>query len=311
MLKNILFLLCVLTCFCEVTEAKVLIITHAYNRPDFIEIQAKTFQKFLQDEYEFVVFNDSPDPLMHEAIRSMCSKWNIVCIPVPQSIHSMPYLPREEGDPLNRPNIRHVNCIQYSLDTLGFNHQGIVAIVDSDIFLVRPLALSEFMKDVEIAAVMRDADNSVYYLWPGLTFLAMDRLPNRETLNFNCGKANGAIVDSGGHTYYYLTDNPSVKLIMLSELFAYQLFCPDRFAPDNFVYDAKIPVDVQIAKLKGWGFNDKEIKFLQQKPHTINYAFNNTFLHYRAGTNYDNQSQHFEQIKTDLIRDYIADILAD
>ena len=39
-------------------HAKVLIYTYAYNRPDFIEIQHKTFQKFLKDDYEFVVFDD-------------------------------------------------------------------------------------------------------------------------------------------------------------------------------------------------------------------------------------------------------------
>ena len=126
MLKKILFFLCVLSGFYESSEAKVLIITHAYNRPDFIEIQAKTFKKFLLDDYEFVVFNDSPNPIMHEAIRATCKKWGVMCVPIPQDIHTMPYLPREEGDDLTRPNIRHVNCIQYSLDTLGFNHEGIV-----------------------------------------------------------------------------------------------------------------------------------------------------------------------------------------
>ena len=38
---------------------KVLIFTFAYNHPDFIELQHQLFQKFLKDEYEFVVFDDS------------------------------------------------------------------------------------------------------------------------------------------------------------------------------------------------------------------------------------------------------------
>ena len=137
----------------------------------------------------------------------------------------------------------------------------------------------------------------------------MDRLPNRETLNFNCGIANGASVDSGGHTYYYLINNPSVRWENIMEIMGYQLFCPDRFVPDHLI-DTTTPVDEQIARLKVLGFNDKEIKFLQKKPHTINYALNNTFLHYRAGTNYDNQSQIYEQAKSKLIKEYIADILS-
>ena len=51
---------------------KILIITHAYNRPEFIEIQHLTFQKFLADEYEFVVFNDAPTDAMANQISKAC-----------------------------------------------------------------------------------------------------------------------------------------------------------------------------------------------------------------------------------------------
>lgn len=44
-----------------ISAEKVLIITTVYNRPDFIELQAKTFEKFLKDDYRFVVFNDARD----------------------------------------------------------------------------------------------------------------------------------------------------------------------------------------------------------------------------------------------------------
>ena len=56
------FALCFFFCFVvtyqTTTKQKILIITHNYNRPDFIEIQSATFKKFLQDDYEYVVFND-------------------------------------------------------------------------------------------------------------------------------------------------------------------------------------------------------------------------------------------------------------
>ena len=52
---------------------KVLIFTYSYNRPDFIEIQEKTFKKFLKDDYEFVVFNDARYPDMQAKIRNTCA----------------------------------------------------------------------------------------------------------------------------------------------------------------------------------------------------------------------------------------------
>jgi len=60
-----------------VIDAKVLIFTYAYNRPDFVEIQHKTFQKFLEDEYEFVVFNDAVDASIYHQIHAICSRYKI------------------------------------------------------------------------------------------------------------------------------------------------------------------------------------------------------------------------------------------
>lgn len=295
---------------CSVLQSEVLIITHAYNRPDFIELQIKLFRKLLKDEFRFVVFNDAVDKVLKAQIENICFQYEIECVAVPQEIHELPYLKREPGDPLHRPNIRHCNCIQYSLDTLGFSHQGPVAIVDSDIFLIRPLSIEELLKDWEIVASTRGAENRVYYLWPGLTFIAMDRIPEKETLNFNCGVVNGAIVDSGGHTYEYLTTHPEVRLLALRDHWGYELFCPDRFAPDHLI-DLLTPIDQQIERLKWMGFNDREIQFLLQKPHTINFAGDKMFLHYRAGTNYDNQTITFEKSKSEIIMNFLNRVLQD
>ncbi len=289
-------------------NAEVLIITHSYNRPDFIDIQCRTFKKFLKDTYRFVVFNDATDPELNGKINDVCKLYGIDCVEIPQEIHTRPYHKREPGDPLNRPNIRHCNCIQYSLDTLGFNHNGPVAIVDSDIFLIRPISIEALLREVDIVAPIRGAENKVFYLWPGLCFLAMDRLPEKETMNFNCGMVNNAIVDSGGHTYTYLINHPEVTFKNAIEYWAYQLFCPDRFVPDHMI-DTTTPVEIQIQRLSQMGFNEREIAFLQKKPHSINFALDNHFLHYRAGTNYDNQSKEFDERKSRLINDFINEIL--
>jgi len=53
-----LFLTILLTLFTNPKD-KVLVLTCAFNRPDFIELQYKTFKAFLNDDYEFVVFNDA------------------------------------------------------------------------------------------------------------------------------------------------------------------------------------------------------------------------------------------------------------
>jgi hypothetical protein len=289
--------------------AKTLIITHVYNRPDFIEIQDKTFKHFIEDAYEFVVFNDASNENMATQIKEICAKHDIHHIRIPQEIHTRPYLPRLPGDPLHRPNIRHANCVQYSLDTLGFNHNGIVFIIDSDMFLVRPLNISEYMKDKDIVAYVKGSDNNVFYLCPNLCFLHMNRLPDKRSLNFNCGVANGASVDSGGWTYFYLKQHPELRVISVEGLWSYLLFCPHYI--DSRPIDYTASEDARREVYIKYGFNEKEIQFFLKRPDTFEIYMDKCFLHYRAGTNYSNLSQEFHNNKTRIFNEFINDILQD
>src|SRR5690349_14766837 len=97
-MKTIQYLLIFL--FLYNTHAKVLIITCNYSNPEFIPIQNETFKKFIQDEFEFVVFSDAPTEAGHILIATMCSRCEVKCIRVPQSIHEYPYYM-----PLNMPEI--------------------------------------------------------------------------------------------------------------------------------------------------------------------------------------------------------------
>ena len=71
--KKILFILSLASYF-NYSCSKVLIITHAYNRPEFIPLQDITFKKFLKDDYEFVVFNDARDPKIKKDIYKRFAK---------------------------------------------------------------------------------------------------------------------------------------------------------------------------------------------------------------------------------------------
>ncbi len=291
---------------------KVLIMTHNYNQPDFIYLQDMTFKKFLKDNYEFVVFNDAPDEKTSKLICDVCKNCNVKCVNIPQNIHNLWPSCRPLTNTTSPSNVRHVHAIKYSLDLMGFDHNGIVMFIDSDMFLVRPFNINEFMKDLDIASVYKGASDdkkSVGYLVPLLTMLNMSKLPDKRTLDFSCGEANGFLLDTGGLTYYYLKNHPNLKTYWFDEFYGWQLFCPEEYAKHR--EDKTTPVTQQIQKLKSLGFNDKEIKFLQKKPSTFSYQFNNNFFHFRGGSNYDNFSKDFMSKKMKLVSDYIYDILND
>ena len=48
------------------------IFTSVVNRPDFVEIQAKLFRKFMKDDYQFNVLDDSIDPVITKEFKDIC-----------------------------------------------------------------------------------------------------------------------------------------------------------------------------------------------------------------------------------------------
>lgn len=303
MIKQIALLLLIPS----ICSANILLITHCYNRPDFITIQKKTFDKFLLDRYEYIVFNDAKDAAMAKLIEKACIENHVRCIRIPQNIHTQPYLPRNPGDNFQQANHRHANCVQFSLDTVGFDHDGIVCILDSDMFLIRPFSLENYMADKDIAAFLKRAPGKIYCLCPALCILAMNKLPDKKTLNFNAGKIKGWPVDSGGFTYYYLTQHPEVKLTSIDTLYSHQLFLGDTHI--NRVADHSVPQEVKAAFYENTGFNDIEIAFLLKKPDTFEFYLDRNFLHYRDGSNDTRQSAQYHAQKFQLFSTFINEIL--
>lgn len=287
--------------------AKVLFITHSYNRPEFIEMQNKTFKKFMQDDYEYVVFNDANNEPMANQIFAACAQSNVRCIRVPQDIHTRPYLPRLPGDNFQQANIRHANCVMYSLNVLGFDHDGVVCILDSDMFLIRPISLEKYMEDKDIASFMKRAPNKIFCLCPAFCIIAMNKIPEKRTLDFNTGRIKGWPVDSGGYTYHYLMKHPELKVTSASSLYSHQLFLGDNHL--NRQADHSIPKEVKAAFYENIGFNDIEVAFLLKKPDTFEFYLDNNFLHYRDGSNDTRQTPQYHANKFNMFNEFINLIL--
>jgi|GEM_PF-326431 len=307
-MKHIIKIISGLTVYCFLTlNAQVLIITHSYNRPDFIEIQHKTFKKFMLDDYEFVVFNDARDHNIREQIRQVCSKYALRCIDIPQEIHDRPYLQRQSNDNYNDYSARAANVIQYSLDVEGFDHNGMVMIIDSDMFLVEKFSVTHYLGTYDLAGLPQNRKNehqTIDYIWNGLLFFNMSTLPDKRALNFNCGWVEGVLTDTGGYTYYYFQKNPHVRFKSIDGL----LYLKDFWCKECF--DNIQTTICQHNREKMYNFSDPLIDLAIQDKHSIMEIFlGNTFLHYRAGGNWNNQAPQYHQKKTALLKDFIDKLL--
>lgn len=271
---------------CIQLESKVLIITHSFNRADFIEIQHKTLQHFLKDEYEFVVFNDAVEATIEEKINTTCKKLDIRCIRIPQEIHARPYLYRYPGEDYQHPCARCANVVQYSLDSLGFSHDDIVVVFDSDMFLIQEISFRNVLGSYHIAAVPQ-VRNHIRYIWNGLIIFNMKFLPNVNSLNFNSGIIEGQPCDVGGYTYYYFKKYPEVHLRPLPPL-----------------HISNIDLSKDIVNLP-----QEIVSYLRKQPDNVEFFHNFSILHYRGGGNWDYRSNKYHKEKTNMLNELIEAVL--
>jgi hypothetical protein len=178
--------------------------------------------------------------------------------------------------------------VQYSLDTLGFDHQGIVAIIDSDMFLIRPFSIEQYMRGYDLAGYPQSRKH-IEYIWNGIVFFDMQTLPDRKTINFNCGPIDGIGLDVGGQTYRYFQSHPNLRLKFMDGMY--------------------LKLDHQISQREA---SDPNLYFLLNKnPNNIEFFLDYSFFHYRGGGNWDHKSSDYHDKKTSILNEFINQILKD
>jgi hypothetical protein len=284
-----------------VADQPVRIFTYVYNRPDFIELHVKTLQAFLKDEYEYIVFNDASNMDMKRTIEETCRRLNVQCIRVPD------HAPHRQT-----PSYRHMDGIQYSLDILGYDYNGILVLLDADMFLIRPLSIKEYMRDHDFiggyeyrcrdggyfktaesqfvnGAAFVANDNQVTYTSPCLVFMNMANLPNKRSINFDGDRVEGIACDVGGQSYYYFKNNPDISL---------------KF----YVAVSKDFLVTLPKSLTEYGFDTNSIDLIMNHKREYGFQFHGGtyFLHfYAGGSNWPGYTAEFVQQKTDIVNQYI------
>lgn len=292
-----------LSFFSQIAIAKVLFFTHAFNRPDFLTLQVKTFNALLEDEYELVVFNDAADPHMERQINAQCDALGLQHFRVPQHLHHRPGR--------HSAGHRHMDGIQFALDTIQYDVQGAydyVVLIDSDAFLIKPFSIKKYMEGYDIAGKIEgrtDGSIRVRHLSPVLVFMNMKTLPNKQTLTFEGGYIHNLACDVGAHTYYYLTNNPTIRPYYFQ---AHRIFFMRSAIQCTACTNFTCPECVW--HLIDKGFDDSMIQFVQECPDAnMEFVLNHTFMHYRCGSNWDNKPAEYHQRKTQALYNFIDNVI--
>lgn len=192
------------------------IYTFAHKRPDFIGLQLQSFKKNLEDEFEFIVYNNAKfdtDQSYYNQIHLECKVLNLKCVDVQHDLELENYL-------FNLNSIKICNhvgeytdpCIAcaYPLCWAWKHHLGIenekIVIIDSDMFFIEQFSFSQLFDNYDIAYVPQSRGKDIRYMWNGLVFANVSNIPEPLKLNWWCGLVKSVPVDVGGQTHHYLEE---------------------------------------------------------------------------------------------------------
>ena len=245
------------------------IVTLAFNRPDFIELQLNSIKKFYSN-FTYTVFDNCPD----DSIKNECERLGVKCVPI-----------KILG---NDPSIVCGLSLNKMWETLQHN-EGELLYIDSDMFLINELP--KFDCDFAFVPQVR---KEIVYPWTGLMYFNMDTLPCPEDLKWQVDKSVPD-TDVGGRNHFYLKDHN----LRVQELEMWTLINNGEYGfngvsgakwDGNFsimsalTKDFPTPVSVDMFKVKG-------------------EAFDTCFVfHYKSASNYpDFYTPDYNSLKTEAL----------
>lgn len=262
-------------------QKPITIITHVYNQPSFIRLHKKTFDAFIKEEYRYIVFNDASNSDMSGLIQQTCAELNVECIRVPN------HAPNRQS-----PGHRHMDGIKFSLEQVGFEHDGIVMIIDSDMFPIRPISLYDYMGNRDFIGGYQERHNDrikIEYTSPCLVIMKMGKLPNKYTLNFDGDYVEGVGCDVGGHSYYYFRDNPTVNVYMY-----------------NAVSKDFLPMNKKALIALGYDLNSIDLLLHIKREYGFEFHGDTHFIHfYAGGSNWPGYSPRFIEEKKVILNNFV------
>jgi hypothetical protein len=166
-----------------------------YNKPEYIELQKKSFYKWVKFNYEFIVVNNAVDISLNESIKNKSNELGLRTINCNNIVSDM-------------SSISHQNSFKYIIDDIEDGDN--VMIVDHDLFVMNELNENYYKYfDMVILPQLR---GNVEYPWPGM--IIFNNIKKKNEISFESGLVENEYCDTGGKIYYYIKNNNlSVKKI--------------------------------------------------------------------------------------------------
>jgi len=166
-----------------------------FNRPDILNLQIKSLQKFIKNKVEIIVIQDKHD-------NSYDKKFSDICEHTEVSLYS------HISNKNNSPSMYHANSIQYAYDNF-LNDEDLVLFLDHDMFAIDYIDLVEYLNGHDAAGLYQHR-GEVKYVWPGILLFDYNAIKGIK-FNFLPQVYNNQTLDTGGGTYRLFEANLKIK----------------------------------------------------------------------------------------------------
>lgn len=193
--------------------SKTKIYTFSHNRPDLIDLQYQSIKQYLQDEFEFIVFNNEKpgseggyDADRISQIDLECKKLNLECIEVSfdQSLQVLNGQLMFTGNQYTNGVAACAYSLSWAWKNIISKDKGISVVIDSDMFLCNKVSFKDMINGYNFAHCPSYRNNfSIIYPWNGIVIADPQNMPDVNNMTWGPGIVNGVATDVGGELHHY------------------------------------------------------------------------------------------------------------
>lgn len=204
------------------------IVAFTSNRPDLIELQARSFKKYIQEDYTFTIFNNSKFDRMAEYhnINNTCQRWGIQVFDIekdPDLIARCNAVERSctvfnSAGVWSNPNCAGCYGCCYVWEKWIIKQDGPVCLLHPDLFFDRPIKLTDHLQKSPLAFIPQSRPGlGGIHMHDALVLVDVPKLPDAGTINWWGSYVNNIGTDIGGQTFFYLQAHPNLNPTLIEQ----------------------------------------------------------------------------------------------
>ena len=268
--------------------------------PNLLEAQLSAIDRFFPVSAQVLVVDDSrrrghysnnQEQGSSKRLREVAEAHGAQYVRLPQYLHFMRQrlFPNPHRKLSTGPSLRTADAVQYGLSFLGSNIQQLV-ILDSDMIPIVEFIPESYFAEAIVWFLPQERsgpNGEIVYPWPGIFFADLTKADVTSFMNWDCAVIDGVALDTGGEMRPWMEAN-ALQAKQITGLHSGKWKWEKDFASIPLCLEQFLTFDAR---------QNNEMQFCE--------LFLGTFLHLRAGSNWEPAKRDSFQERMNLFTDGI------